>query len=181
MRRAHNPAPRRHVRSRRKDSNIPSVQKPTGMLRRRLALLLPCVSAWKLKSQNAPLASKFLRYEDLPVLGGGPNHFRPLFNGELRTGFAVEAHETELGEGLAPHPPHRHIHEEVVVVRQGLLEVTIGERSARLGPGSVAFIASNEEHGWKNVGTGSVRYLLFALGPDWQYRQSVGSSYSRPK
>ena len=32
--------------------------------------------------------------------------------------------------------------------------VTIAGRSANLGPGSVAYVASNEEHGWRNVGTG---------------------------
>ena len=66
------------------------------------------------------------------------------------------------------------------MVREGTLEVTIAGRHARMGPGPgpVAFVASNEEHGWRNVGRTPSRYLLFALGPDWQYRQSVGASYS---
>jgi quercetin dioxygenase-like cupin family protein len=44
--------------------------------------------------------------------------------------------------------------------------VTIAGRSATLGPGSVAFVASNEQHGWHNVGTTRALYYVFALGRD---------------
>jgi len=33
-----------------------------------------------------------------------------------------------------------------------------------LRPGSVAFVASNEEHGWRNVVTSRTRYFVIALG-----------------
>ena len=75
-------------------------------------------------------------------------------------------HETELAPGGRPHPPHHHAHEEMVMVREGTIEVTIGGNSANLGAGSVAYVASNEEHGWRNVGAGRARYLVLALGRD---------------
>jgi quercetin dioxygenase-like cupin family protein len=76
----------------------------------------------------------------------------------------VEIHETELGPGMMPHAAHRHDSEEMLLIREGTLEVTISGKSTRLGPGSVAFVASNEEHGWKNVGDTRARYFVLALG-----------------
>jgi quercetin dioxygenase-like cupin family protein len=82
-------------------------------------------------------------------------------------------HESELAPGQAPHPPHHHIHEEVFVVREGTLEVLLGEKKSIVHPGDVVFIASNLEHGWRNAGQTRARYYLFALGPDWEYREQV--------
>jgi quercetin dioxygenase-like cupin family protein len=44
------------------------------------------------------------------------------------------------------------------------LDVTISGNTTRLTPGSVAFVASNEEHGWKNPKTGRTQYFVIALG-----------------
>jgi quercetin dioxygenase-like cupin family protein len=54
----------------------------------------------------------------------------------------------------------------MVIVRDGTIEVTIAGRSANLGPGSAAFVASNEEHGWRNVGTTRAQYFVLAFGQD---------------
>ena len=62
------------------------------------------------------------------------------------------------------HPGHHHQHEEIFLIREGALEVTIAGRSARLGPGSVAYVASNEEHGVRNAGDTRAEYFVIALG-----------------
>ena len=49
------------------------------------------------------------------------------------------------------------------MLREGTMEVTIEGKTTRLGPGSVVFVASNEEHGWKNVGTDRAKYFVLAL------------------
>ena len=82
------------------------------------------------------------------------------------TGFLLDLHESELAAGDAPHAPHRHVHEELLLIREGLLEITITGKSTRLGPGSAAYLASNQEHGWRNVGTTTARYFVLALGDD---------------
>jgi quercetin dioxygenase-like cupin family protein len=139
--------------------------------RRDFSFLLPLVAAAEMKGQDQTLKSRTYRMEDRAApLPGSFAH--PIFNGELHSGFAVELHETELPTGQVPHPPHHHVHEEVILIREGRLEVTIAGKSVQMGPGSVAFVASNEEHGWRNMGTTTARYFLFALGPDWSYRQN---------
>jgi quercetin dioxygenase-like cupin family protein len=132
------------------------------------------------KAQTPALASKFYPYDELPVRSNGPNRSRRILNGELHTGFAFEMHETELAPGEAPHPPHHHVHEEVILIHEGTVEVMIAGTSARMGPGSLAFMASNEEHGWRNVGTTRAKYYLIALGPDARYREQVGSTFTSP-
>lgn len=129
--------------------------------RRDLGLLF---AAMQSSAQDA-LPSKMYRYEDLPVKasGTGGNKSRAILDGKTHTGYRIEIHETELAPGLAPHPPHKHVHEELVIVREGTLEVTILGKSEKLTPGSVAYVASNEEHGWKNVGDGRARYTILTL------------------
>lgn len=127
-------------------------------------LLLPALSAREQRAGGTALASKVCRFEDLPVRTSGANSFRSVLEGETHEGLAVELHETQLAPGSQPHPPHRHVHEEMFLVREGTVQVTISGRSTRLGPGSVAYVASNEEHGVRNAGTTPAQYFVIALG-----------------
>ena len=52
------------------------------------------------------------------------------------------------------------------MMREGTLEVTIEGRTSRIGPGSAAYVASNQEHGVHNPGPGHAQYFVFALGTD---------------
>ena len=134
--------------------------------RRKLALLLPALAAAQANPAGDLLPSRTYRFEDLPVRTSGRNRSRAVLNGKTRSGFAVQLHQTELAPGEMPHAAHRHLHEEAIFLREGTLEVTISGQSSRLGPGSVAFVASNEEHGWRNVGTTPAHYFVLALGRD---------------
>ncbi len=49
--------------------------------------------------------------------------------------------------------------------REGTVDITINGQPHRLGPGSAAFAASNDEHSIKNVGTASASYFVVAIGP----------------
>lgn len=129
--------------------------------RRDLGLLpLVAVAAAGTASAGTPLPSKTYRFEDLTVKGKS----RAVLDGETHSGFAIDIHITELGPGEAPHPPHHHVHEEMVMIHEGTLEVTISGKSVKIGPGSTAYVASNEEHGWRNVGTTRALYFVLALG-----------------
>lgn len=134
--------------------------------RRDLSFLIGALAAAKAGGQSRTLASQTHRYEDLAAHVDGLNRGRAILEGETHTGEPVELHETELAPGQAPHPPHHHAHEEMLLVREGMMEVTIGGRTVKLDPGSVAYVASNQEHGWRNVGTTRARYWVLALGRD---------------
>jgi quercetin dioxygenase-like cupin family protein len=134
--------------------------------RRKLSLLLPALTAAVAAGQKTPLPSKTYRFEELPVSGNGPMRSRAMLTGETHAGVLLDLHETELAAGQAPHAPHQHVHEEVLLIREGQVEVTVAGRKTTLGPGSVAYIASNQEHGWRNAGAGPAHYFVLAVGRD---------------
>lgn len=65
----------------------------------------------------------------------------------------LEMHVTTLNPGLASHAPHQHENEELIIIREGTVEVLMNGAWTRTGPGSVVFNASNVLHGIRNVGT----------------------------
>ena len=112
------------------------------------------------KPAPATLPSQTYRFEDLVLKGNS----RAVFDGLTHSGFHVDLHETELAPGAAPHAPHRHEHEEMIMIREGTLEIKIEGKVTTAGPGSVVYAASNDLHGWKNVGATKAQYFVLALG-----------------
>jgi quercetin dioxygenase-like cupin family protein len=123
-------------------------------------LLLPALMARAQEPSATKLPSKTYRFEDLPVRTRGENAGRKVLEGTLQDGFLIEVHATQLAPGSAPHAPHRHVHEEMFVLREGTLEVFLEGNRTQIGPGGVAFVASNEEHGVRNVGTTPAHYCV---------------------
>jgi XRE family transcriptional regulator, regulator of sulfur utilization len=70
----------------------------------------------------------------------------------------LEMHITTLNPGLSSHPPHQHPNEELVIIREGEVEVLSDGVWKRAGPGSIVFNASNSPHALRNVGAGPTTY-----------------------
>ena len=134
--------------------------------RREVYFWIPALMASHGLATEAPIPSKIARFEDLPVQSGDGRTLRPILEGKTHSGYGVEMHETDLAPGAMPHSAHHHAHEEVFLVREGTLEVTITGRASRLGPGSLAYVASNEEHGIRNPETTHAQYFVIALGTE---------------
>jgi mannose-6-phosphate isomerase-like protein (cupin superfamily) len=153
-----------------------------SMTRRDLLQTLPVASASLLTAFSAIAAaeSASAQSRELAVLPSGaytfeelkvtksPDgaEFRPILMGKLATGETLEAHETMLPPGGMPHPPHHHVHSEMWLVREGTVEFNVMGKKKNIGPGGLAFVASNEEHGIKNVGTTPAKYFVVAVGTD---------------
>ena len=136
--------------------------------RRSLALLLPALAAAQQRSQNAAkeakLPSKSYPFEELTGRQSGTIKSYQILTGDTHTGYRLDLHESELPAGAMPHPPHQHVHEELVFIREGELEVTVNGHATRLGPGSCAYLASNDLHGYHNTGKVPAKYFVLALG-----------------
>jgi quercetin dioxygenase-like cupin family protein len=115
-------------------------------------------------AQQKALPSKAFKYEDLPVSVNGQNKTRAVMSGETHSGFPFDLHMTELGPGQAPHEPHKHVHEELLMLQSGVLDATITGQTTRVTAGSVVYLASNDLHGWRNPGPGTAQYFVLALG-----------------
>lgn len=94
----------------------------------------------------------------IPVQTTDVGAIRNVVRGPTATLDELEIHITTLNPGLASHPPHRHPNEELVIVREGTVEVLSGGQWQRAGPGSIIFNASNSEHALRNVGTTPATY-----------------------
>lgn len=74
-----------------------------------------------------------------------------------------ECHVTTLKAGEAPHGAHHHPDEEIVLVKEGQMDVAINGVTQRAGPGTIVFISSGDEHGWRNVGDTTATYYVIRL------------------
>lgn len=74
-----------------------------------------------------------------------------------------ECHVTTLKAGETPHAPHRHADEEIVLLMEGKLDVTINGVTTRVTPGSIVFVSSGDEHGWKNAADTAATYYVLRL------------------
>lgn len=133
--------------------------------RRELCVLLPALLAPRAKAAgDEALPSKVYNFESLPAKTSDGNTFRAILHGVTHEGYHLELHETDLTPGSMPHPPHHHAHEEIFLIREGTLAVTIDGQTTNFGPGSVAYIASNQEHGIRNTGSTHAQYFVLELG-----------------
>jgi len=78
----------------------------------------------------------------------------------------LEIHVTTLNPGMEPHPPHRHVNEELIILREGECESLSNGNWVRVGPGSVVFNASNSLHGFRNVGASPAVYHVINWSPN---------------
>jgi XRE family transcriptional regulator, regulator of sulfur utilization len=72
----------------------------------------------------------------------------------------LESHLTTLAPGEDSHPPHRHPQEEMVILKEGVLEARLQGRVERVEAGGVVFLASQEERSVRNVGQTPATYYV---------------------
>ncbi len=140
--------------------------------RREVCLALPALLASRYlvaeETEKKTLPSRIYQFDELPVRNSGSLIFRGILDGMMFEGCHISLHESDLAPNSIPHPPHRHRHEEMVLVVEGMLEFTINGKATRVGEGSVMFAGSNDEHGIRNPESTHAKYFVLALGPENQ-------------
>jgi quercetin dioxygenase-like cupin family protein len=109
------------------------------------------IAAGAVAQTPAKLESGIFDWDKLTVEPTEVGARREIVRGPTATLDEFRLHATTLKPGAAPHAPHRHPHEEMIVVKEGNIEVMIGQDWKPIGPGSVAFFASNTLHGIRNA------------------------------
>jgi mannose-6-phosphate isomerase-like protein (cupin superfamily) len=112
------------------------------------------------------MRTQHFKYDELPVTTNGQNRQKRMFTAKTHTGFKIESHQSDIAPGEVNHPPHQHLREEMMLIREGVMELTIAGKPYRLGPGDVGVIGSNELHNAKNVGTTRATYFIVNIGRD---------------
>ncbi|HEX3682116.1 MAG TPA: cupin domain-containing protein [Bryobacteraceae bacterium] len=134
--------------------------------RRDLTLVLPTLFAAVASADTNVLPSKCYAFDALAAKTNPANHMeiREVFKGRTQTGCPLALHISTLPPGQMPHPSHHHVHEELMLIKEGRLEFTIAGQTDTVGPGSAVYINSNEEHGMKNVGSVPAQYFVVEIG-----------------
>lgn len=132
--------------------------------RRNLSFLLPLLAA-RAEGQDHPanLDSKIYHPDQSTELGGKPKKGGRIFYGAEHSGFQLEMHQTVLGPGVESHPPHKHAHEEIMIVLDGSLETYIEGKTEIAEKGSVIYYGANQMHRARNAGQAVARYYVLEL------------------
>jgi quercetin dioxygenase-like cupin family protein len=112
------------------------------------------------QSAAAPLTSRVYAWETLPAEKTASGERRAVFDGFTSTVDRLETHVTTVEPGKASHAAHKHADEELVYVREGVIEATINGVTQRATAGSVIFFASNDLHGMRNAGDIPASYFV---------------------
>jgi quercetin dioxygenase-like cupin family protein len=118
-----------------------------------ITTLLMTLGAVRLTAQNPVMQSTTFDWNSIAVKQTDVGLVRQFFRNPTITLDELECHVTTLNPGLSSHPPHKHANEELVIIREGNVEVLSNGEWKKVGPGSVVFNASNQLHALKNIGS----------------------------
>jgi len=105
-------------------------------------------------------------WDDMKPVKTAVGETRSLCKAPTATVDQLEMHVTTLNPGQSPHPPHRHVNEEIIILREGECETLSNGNWVKIGPGSVVFNASNSLHGFRNIGTAPAIYHVINWSPN---------------
>ena len=115
-------------------------------------------------ADNEPVASIVYDFDKLPSEQLETRERKQLFEGTSRDLAYVEMHTSTVPGGQMPHPSHKHGDtEELIIIKEGKIKVTIDGKSKVMGPGSVAMAMPGDEHGLQNVGKTPATYYIMKL------------------
>lgn len=124
-------------------------------------LLLPLlVGSFAANAQFAQVPSAVYRWEGAQVKKNAKSESRALLEGATPAFTHLKIHGTTVQAGQAAHAEHSHPDEELIIVKEGTLRMTIEGRTELLETGSVAVIIPGDEHGFSNGGAGPVSYYV---------------------
>jgi quercetin dioxygenase-like cupin family protein len=112
------------------------------------------------------LGTTFVDWDSLAPRTTPVGQMRPIFDNPTPTLEKFEVHVTTLQPGMESHPVHRHPWEEILLIKEGDVQVSINGRKQHAGPGSMIFLASNDAHNARNIGSKPATYYVINFFTD---------------
>lgn len=126
----------------------------------RLLVALLCLLSAGTPLRAQPIASTVYAWKDAAVVKKPGTEQRKMLEGSATDFKHIEVHTTTVAAHQAPHPAHKHDDEELIIIKDGELSVTIEGKTATLGPNSIALIMPGDEHGFENKGNVPATYYV---------------------
>lgn len=108
------------------------------------------------------LESSIFDWNTIAVKNTKIGSVKTFFRSQTATLDELECHVTTLNPGEESHPPHKHAEEEVIIIKDGIVEALVNGEKKKVGPGSVIFQASNQMHSLRNAGKTPATYHVFS-------------------
>ena len=106
------------------------------------------------------LTSAVYDWEKLAVTPTPKGARRDVFDGPTTSLDKVHCHITTLNPGENSGEPRLHLQEEIIIVKEGLVEMHIDGKTQTAGPGSVFFLAARATTRLRNAGTTPATYIV---------------------
>lgn len=120
----------------------------------------PTSVAYAPPARSTPLGSTVVDWDSLRFRVSPVGLYCAVFDEPTPALEKIEVHVTTLNPGMASHTPHHHPWEEMLLVKEGQLEVSINGKKESAGPGALVFIASHDVHNVTNVGDKPATYYV---------------------
>jgi quercetin dioxygenase-like cupin family protein len=127
-------------------------------------------------TQSTVLATTFVDWDSMVPTSTKVGQVRHVFDNPTVAMDKLEVHITTLNPGMESHPVHRHPWEEMLLVKDGDFEVTLNGRKQHADPGAMVFLASNDPHNARNVGTKPGTYYVINFVTDLSHSTSDKSA-----
>jgi XRE family transcriptional regulator, regulator of sulfur utilization len=122
-------------------------------------------------AQPTVLGSRIFDWDVLKVEQTKVGSRRDVVRAPTATLDELEMHITTLNAGETSHPPHQHVAEELLIIKEGTLESLVNGEYVKVGPGSIVFQASNQPHTIRNIGkTPATYHVVQWLSPGMSKR-----------
>jgi quercetin dioxygenase-like cupin family protein len=116
------------------------------------------LGAVAVNSQTSVMTSTAVDWNSMTARTTNVGEVRQIFRNPTLTLEELECHITTVKAKMASHAPHQHPNEEMVIIKEGTVEVLINGEWKKVSPGSVVFFSSNQLHGLRNVGDTPATY-----------------------
>ena len=106
-----------------------------------------------------------LDWKDMVMKKTEKGESRQIFDQPVAWLGKIDMHATTLNQGEISHPPHTHRAEEIILIRSGIVQESIGGRLFKASEGDIIFLPSGVLHGLENKGTGRCEYFALQWMP----------------
>jgi XRE family transcriptional regulator, regulator of sulfur utilization len=137
-----------------------------------LVLALPLLIVGSVCAQTPPgpaatekLASAVYDWDNMSVTKTPLGERRAVFDAPTATLAKLHCHITTLNPGQRSGESRKHVQEEVIIVKEGLVEANWDGQSKTSGPGSVIFFAAGATTFLRNAGTTPATYIIINYYP----------------
>jgi (S)-ureidoglycine aminohydrolase len=133
-----------------------------------LILLLMCINSSLLFAQKDTIIAKVYSLKDSPTVATKVGTRTVVFNGKTGHLENMRLHYSTLQAGQASNAGHANaVNEELIIVKEGRVTITIKDKSKTISAGGVALIMPNEWQQVKNNDTSTASYYVL------QYRSKM--------